>query len=106
MKASSGIAPAFEAIGLVGQDRERRLQRMREIAGLRARAQHHLAVDLDHAVQVVDQRLHFGGESARQARGLAGLDHAQRTAQARHRLQAEADLKRGGGGERKGQESQ
>ncbi len=74
---------------------------MSQISRLRAGAQHHLAVDLDHAVQVVDQGLHFGREGARQAGGFAGFDRAQGAPQARHRLEPEADLQGGRGSERK-----
>jgi hypothetical protein len=87
-----GLAAVGEAVGLVGEHRERRLERMGEIAGLGAGAQHHLRVELEQIVEVVDQRLHLGGKSAGQLRRFAGANRTQRAPQPRHRLQAELHL--------------
>ena len=46
---------------LVREHGERRLQRVRQIAGLRDRAPHGLIAMLEQRVEIVDERLHFAG---------------------------------------------
>ena len=50
--------------GGIGQDAQGRLDRVRQVAGLRARALDHVGVDRQHAVEVLDQRLDFAGKTS------------------------------------------
>jgi hypothetical protein len=55
---------AADQAALVEQHRERRLQRMRQVADLRARALDDAAVVLDQRIGLVGQRLDLGRETA------------------------------------------
>ena len=90
--AEFGLAAVGEPVGLVGEHRERCLEGMGEVAGLGAGAQHHLRVEIEKVVEVVDQRLHLGGKPAGELRRFAGADRTEGAPQPRHRLQAELHL--------------
>ena len=54
-----GLAGGRGALGLLRQHRERRLQAVREIAGLADRAADRCVAMLEQRVEIVDERLHF-----------------------------------------------
>ena len=68
---------------------------MREIADLRARAPHHLAVGVEQQVQFRRERAEIGREFAGDALGLAATDGDQALAQSAQRMQAKAHGERG-----------
>ena len=51
------------ARGGIGQDAQGRLDRVRQVASLRARALDHVGVDRQHAVEILDQRLDLAGKA-------------------------------------------
>ena len=55
-----GVAGRSGAVGLVRQDRQWRLQAVRQIAGFRDRAADRELAVFEERVQIVDERLHFG----------------------------------------------
>ena len=71
------LAGGAGAFGLARQQRQRRLETVREVAGLRNRALHRLLALFDQRVQVVDERLHLGG--------IVALRPARRVPRARGR---------------------
>ena len=87
-----GLPGAIGDLRLVRQHGERRLQRVREIAGLGDRAADGLIAVLEQRVEIVDQRLHFGGIAAVEA-ALAALAHGgEAAAQPLDRRQAVAHV--------------
>ena len=80
--------------GLVDDDRQRRLQRMRQIADMGARALDDFAVGLDQGVGFARQRSDLDREFALQTFGAAGADRGEALGNAGERRQPEADLQR------------
>ena len=68
-----GLAGGRGAVRLVRQHRERRLEAVREIAGLGDRAAHRLLLVGEQRVQVGDERLDFGGIAPFDAAGGPAL---------------------------------
>ena len=66
-------------VGRMCQHRQRRLERVGQVARLGPGPRQHLGVAVQHAVEIVDQRLHLGGKAALQAGSTAFLDLAQCT---------------------------
>ena len=85
------------AARLVDQHRQRRLERVREIADVGARPLDDLLVGLEQRVELLLQRLDLGGELAVEPRRLARADRRQALLHPRQREQAEADLEQGDG---------
>ena len=67
------LTRAASALGFVRQDGERSLQAVCEVSGSRYRALDRLLAVVEQQVEVVDERLHFGGVGARR-RGVHSLD--------------------------------
>ena len=62
MTAASSPWPGLVGdVRFVREHRERRLQRVRQVAGLRDRAPHGLIAMLEQRVEIVDERLHLAG---------------------------------------------
>jgi len=81
-RATLAVAAALQARRFVGDHRQRRLERMREMAGLTARALDQRRIVNQHAVQILDQRRDFAGVIDRQAFGARAAYRAQLAAQA------------------------
>ena len=79
---------------LVHHHRERRLERMREIADMGARALDDLAVGVDQRVGLARQRRDLDREVAFEPLGRAGADRGEALRDALERRQAEPDLER------------
>ena len=79
----------------LAQRGQRRLDRVRHVAGLRARARHDLGVALEHGVEVVDERLHLRGQRSLQPQRAAFVDRAHGALQRAQRRQADRDLQPG-----------
>ncbi len=73
------IAAALEAIRLVRQDRERRLEPVRKITRLADRAPYHRVAVREQGVQIVHERLHLAGIVARKLTGTP-LPHVREPA--------------------------
>jgi hypothetical protein len=84
--------PARRARRLVGQHRQRRLQRVRQVADMGAGAGQHLGGVVEQAVQLLGQRRHLARELALEPFGPAGADLGQGAADAAQRPEAEVDL--------------
>ena len=81
---------------LVDDDRERRLQRMREIADMGARALDDLAVRLDQRIGLARERRDLLGKAALQPLGGAGADRREALGDALERREAEPHLEHRG----------
>ena len=81
-------------LGLVDDHRERRLQRMREIADMGARALDDLAIGVDQRVGLARQRRDLDREVALEPLGVAGADRGEARGDALERRKAEAHLER------------
>ena len=77
---------------LVHHHRDRRLERMREIADMGARALDDLAVGVDQRVGLARQRRDLDREAAFEPLGAARADRGQALGDALERREAEADL--------------
>ena len=88
---------------LVDEDRQRRLQRMREIADMGAGALDDLAVGVDQRVGLARQRGDLDRKLALEPLGVAGADRRKAFRDALERQQAEAHLQRGGQQQRRRQ---
>ena len=86
---------AVLARGGIGQDAQGRLDRVRQVAGLRARALDHVGVDRQHAVEVLDQRLDFAGKTSLDRGDATGALRRQLRAQPRQRPQPHQHLHHG-----------
>ena len=78
--------------GGIAQDAQRRVHRMRQVAGLGAGALHDVGIRPQHMVELVDQRLQLVGELAVQLGGLAGAHRGQALAQQVQRLKGQLQL--------------
>ena len=78
--------------GLVDDDGQRRLDGVREIADMGARALDDFAVGVDQRVGLARQRRDLDGKFALQPLGAAGADIGDRFRNALQRREAEADL--------------
>ena len=78
--------------GLVDDHRQRRLDGVREIADMGARALDDLAVGVDQRIGLARERRDLDGEFAFQPLGAAGADVGDRFRDALQRRKAEADL--------------
>jgi hypothetical protein len=76
----------------VGQDRQRRVHRVRQVAGL-VRALHHVGVFAQHVVELAHQRLQLPREVAGQLRRLAAAHRRQALAQQLERRSASCSCK-------------
>ncbi len=56
-----GVPRGPGALRLLGQHGQRRLEAMREVAGLGQRLPHPLVLVVEQRVEVVDERLHLAG---------------------------------------------
>ncbi|WP_336886531.1 hypothetical protein [Hydrogenophaga sp. SL48] len=82
-------------LGRLVHDGQRRFQRVGQVARLGARPLHDLGVAVQHAVEVVDQRLQLGGEATLQALRAAFPHVRQRAPERPQRGQAHAHLRQG-----------
>ncbi|CUI51902.1 Uncharacterised protein [Achromobacter sp. 2789STDY5608628] len=83
---------AILARGRVAQDGERGLDRVRQVAGLRAGALHDVRVHRQHAVEVVHQRLDLAGKAAVDVQAVAALLRRQLAPQPSQRPQSDRHL--------------
>ena len=81
---------------LVHDDRERRLQRMREIADMGAGALDDFAIGIEQRIGFARQRRDLDREIAFQTLGIAGADRRKLFGDTLERQQSEADLESGG----------
>ena len=95
------------ALGLAGDDRQRRLQAVGKIAGPRQGPPHRLGPMTQQRVEVVDERLHLLGERPVDTRVVAGVHPRQPRAQPRqggerppHLPDAAGQAQHGDGGRR------
>ena len=72
-----GLARARRPLGLLREHRQRRLQAVREVAGLGDRTADDLLAVVEQAVEVVDERLHFTGIGAFDAMLLVAVNRRQ-----------------------------
>ena len=91
---ANGIARARR--GLVHHHRQRRLQRMREIADMGARALDDFLVGVDQRVGLARERRDLFGKLPGQTLGGAGADGGEAVGDALERGEAEAHLEHGG----------
>ena len=75
-----GLTVLLQPVGFIRQDRERRLQSMRDVAGLRPGSLDQFVGRVEEGVQAVDERLDFSGMCTRQRLRLSSLhlDEARR----------------------------
>src|SRR4029079_10059809 len=76
----------------IGNDAERRLERMRKIADMGARPVDDLSVGLDQGIELLLERPDLGGKLALQPLGIAGADRREVMPDGAQRREAEADL--------------
>ena len=81
---------------LVDEDGERRLERVRQVADMRARAFHDLLVGLEERVELLLQRPDLGRQVPLEPGRLARPDVGQGSLHARQREKTEADLEQSG----------
>jgi len=84
--------PPFRLRGGIGEHAERRLQRVREVAGLGTGALDDLGVAHEHGVEFIDQGLDLGREGAFDRPPAAFVHRGQPAVQARQRTQADPHL--------------
>ena len=78
----------------IGQDRQRRVHRVRQVARLGAGALHHVGVLAQHVVELVDQRLQLLRKTALQLPGGAAAHGGQARAQQLQRAQRQLQFHR------------
>ena len=88
---------------LVDHHRQRRLQRMRQIADMGARALDDFFVGVDQGIGFARQRRDLFGKFAGEPFGGAGADSGKAVGDALERRQAEAHLKHGGEQQHRGE---
>ena len=88
---------------LIDDDRERRFQRMRQIADMGARALDDFAIGLDQSIGLARERRDLDREFALQPLGPAGADFRKAIRNALERRKAEAHLQRRGQQQRHGE---
>ena len=79
--------------GAVGQDRQRRLDRVGQIRRLPARPLHGIVIAFEKHVDLIDQRLHFGRPYPLQRGVATAVQLCHRRAQVAQRRQPKADLR-------------
>jgi hypothetical protein len=90
------VSGSRHPLGVSRQHGERRFQAVRQVAGLGERTLHPLVALGQQRVEVVHQRLHFGGVVTAHPTMLTAVHCGKARVQERHRLQAAADLPHAG----------